>query len=132
VSPEASNQIPAKPNDGGFLSKQRSIAPENFNRWRLPPAALAIHLCIGMAYGFSVFWLPLSKALGIKQSLTCPSEMRLVTELFTTTCDWRISSLGWVYTLFFVFLGSSAALWGGWVEHAGTRTSCGSYGWALA
>jgi len=120
VSPAASDQIRTGPNDGGFLSKQRSIAPANFNRWQLPPAALAIHLCIGMAYGFSVFWLPLSKALGIKQSLACP-DLRLVTELFTTSCDWRISSLGWMYTLFFVFLGSSAALWGGWVEHAGPR-----------
>ena len=48
-----------------FLSKERIIAGEGFNRWLVPPAALAIHLCIGMAYGFSVFWLPLSKALGI-------------------------------------------------------------------
>ena len=43
----------------GFLSKERIIAGEGFNRWLVPPAALAIHLCIGMAYGFSVFWLPL-------------------------------------------------------------------------
>jgi hypothetical protein len=48
-----------------FLSKERIIAKPGFNRWLVPPAALAIHLCIGMAYGFSVFWLPLSKALGI-------------------------------------------------------------------
>src|SRR5258705_8958872 len=47
--------------------------------------------------------------------------MRLVTELFTTSCDWRISSLGWMYTLFFVFLGSSAALWGGLLERAEPR-----------
>ena len=40
-----------------FLSKQRIIANPGFNRWLVPPAALAIHLCIGMAYGFSVFWL---------------------------------------------------------------------------
>ena len=48
----------------GFLEKERIIAGRGFNRWLVPPAALAIHLCIGMAYGFSVFWLPLSKALG--------------------------------------------------------------------
>lgn len=48
-----------------FLSKERIIAAPGFNRWLVPPAALAIHLCIGMAYGFSVFWLPLSKAIGI-------------------------------------------------------------------
>ena len=49
----------------GFLDKERTVALPGFNRWLVPPAALAIHLCIGMAYGFSVFWLPLSKAVGI-------------------------------------------------------------------
>jgi MFS family permease len=105
----------------GFLSKERIIAAPGFNRWLVPPAALAIHLCIGMAYGFSVFWLPLSKALGAGGAGTCPKDMSLLAELFTTTCDWRIASLGWMYTLFFVLLGSSAALWGGWLEHAGPR-----------
>ena len=47
--------------------------------------------------------------------------MTLLGELFTTTCDWRISSLGWMFTLFFVVLGSSAAIWGGWLERAGPR-----------
>ena len=106
---------------GSFLSKERIIAGAGFNRWLVPPAALAIHLCIGMAYGFSVFWLPLSKALGAAGSGVCPKDMSLLAELFTTTCDWRIASLGWMYTLFFVLLGSSAALWGGWLEHAGPR-----------
>ena len=45
----------------GFLARERTIANPGFSRWLVPPAALAIHLCIGMAYGFSVFWLPLSK-----------------------------------------------------------------------
>ena len=53
-----------KADQPAFLSKERIIAKPGFNRWLVPPAALAIHLCIGMAYGFSVFWLPLSKALG--------------------------------------------------------------------
>ena len=44
----------------GFLSRARTVAGPGFNRWLVPPCALAIHLCIGMAYGFSVFWLPLS------------------------------------------------------------------------
>ena len=39
----------------GLLDKERIIAQAGFNRWLVPPAALAIHLCIGMAYGFSVF-----------------------------------------------------------------------------
>lgn len=104
-----------------FLSRERTIAAPGFNRWLVPPAALAIHLCIGMAYGFSVFWLPLSRAVGITQPIACPADMGFVASLFATSCDWQISQLGWMYTLFFVLLGSSAALWGGWLEHAGPR-----------
>jgi len=114
---------PMGPSTGvaGWLDKERTIAGAGFNRWLVPPAALAIHLCIGMAYGFSVFWLPLSKAIGVTAAQACPKDMSLVAELFTTACDWRISSLGWMYTLFFVLLGCSAALWGGWLERAGPR-----------
>jgi MFS family permease len=90
----------------GLLSKERIIARPGFNRWLVPPAALAIHLSIGMAYGFSVFWLPLSRAIGITQP--APG-------------DWKISTLGWMFTLFFVFLGSSAALFGAWLERVGPR-----------
>jgi MFS family permease len=104
----------------GLLARERIIAKAGFNRWLVPPAALCIHLCIGMAYGFSVFWLPLSRAIGLDKSVACP-DMSLLGELFTTTCDWRISSLGWMYTLFFVVLGSSAAAWGGWLERSGPR-----------
>ena len=114
-------QTASRSGPGGFLSKERIVAAPGFNRWLVPPAALAIHLCIGMAYGFSVFWLPLSKALGPNGSGTCPKDMGLFTELFTRTCDWHIASLGWMFTLFFVLLGASAALWGGWLEHAGPR-----------
>jgi len=109
------------PSSSGLLAKERTIAGSGYNRWLVPPAALAIHLCIGMAYGFSVFWLPLSKALGVSKPLACPADMSFVAELFTTTCDWKISTLGWMYTLFFVFLGCAAALWGGWLEHVGPR-----------
>ncbi len=105
----------------GFLDKENIVAGPGFNRWLVPPAALAIHLCIGMAYGFSVFWLPLSKALGIKESIKCGPEVGFFQELFTTTCDWKIATLGWMYTLFFVFLGGSAAIWGGWLERPGPR-----------
>ena len=104
----------------GILDRERIIAAAGFNRWLVPPAALCIHLCIGMAYGFSVFWLPLSRALGVTQTKACP-DMTLAQELFTTTCDWRVASMGWMYTLFFVLLGVSAAVWGGWLERAGPR-----------
>lgn len=104
----------------GLLDRQRTIARPGFNRWLVPPAALAIHLSIGMAYGFSVFWLPLGRAIGIQQPVTCDNTgfLSLIT---STQCDWPVSMLGWTYTLFFVLLGSSAALFGHWLEHAGPR-----------
>jgi MFS family permease len=105
----------------GLLSRERTIAKPGFSRWLVPPAALAIHLCIGMAYGFSVFWLPLSKALGITESVACPKDLGFFAQLTVTTCDWKISVLGWTFTLFFVFLGSASALWGGWLERVGPR-----------
>ena len=113
--------IDAVPSPGqantGWLDKERTIAGPGFNRWLVPPAALAIHLCIGMAYGFSVFWLPLSKMVGTK----CGPEVGFFAEFFVSNCDWKISTLQLMYTLFFVFLGCSAALWGGWLERSGPR-----------
>ena len=115
------NQAASALGEAGILDKERTVAAGNYNRWLVPPAALAIHLCIGMAYGFSVFWLPLSRAIGITKSVACPADSSVFAEIFTTTCDWKISMLGWMFTMFFVFLGSAAALWGGWLEHAGPR-----------
>jgi MFS family permease len=89
-----------------LLSKDRIVARPGFNRWLVPPAALATHLSIGMAYGLSVFWLPLSKAIGITQS--APG-------------DWKVSTLTWTFTLGIVVLGSSAALFGHWAEREGPR-----------
>lgn len=115
-------------NAPGLLDKERIIAGPGFNRWLVPPAALAIHLCIGMAYGFSVFWLPLSKALSGPGLAACSKGagflgglMAGFAEFTATNCNWNISTLGWMYTLFFVFLGSAAAIWGGWLEHVGPR-----------
>jgi MFS family permease len=118
---------------GGLLDKQRIIAEPGYNRWLVPPAALAIHLCIGMAYGFSVFWLPLGRAVGVAQGLDkavpCPGDATTfwgkvaITghALFATDCDWTQFDLGWMFTLFFVLLGVSAAIWGGWLERVGPR-----------
>ena len=92
-----------------FLSKERTIAKPGFNRWLVPPAALAIHLCIGMAYGFLRILAAAFQGARHYRNDPCPPEMAWIEKLFATTCDWRISTLGWMYTLFFVFLGSSAA-----------------------
>jgi len=62
----------------------------------------------------------LSRSIGITQSKAC-ADASLLNELFTTTCDWHVASMGWMYTLFFLVLGVSAALWGGWLERAGPR-----------
>lgn len=91
-----------------FLNRDRTIAPAGFNRWRVPPAALAIHLCIGQAYAFSVFSLPLSKAIGI--TAAAPD-------------DWKVSTIGWVFSTAIVFLGLSAALFGSWLERVGPRAA---------
>ena len=89
-----------------FLNRDRTIAPPGYNRWLVPPAALAIHLSIGQAYAFSVFNLPLSKSLGITTS--APG-------------DWSLSTIGWVFSAAIVMLGLSAALFGAWLERAGPR-----------
>jgi MFS family permease len=104
----------------GIFDREHTVAKAGFNRWLVPPAALCIHLCIGMAYGFSVFWLPLSRSIGLSAPKACP-DISLWNELFTTTCDWKVASMGWMFTLFFVVLGVSAAIWGGWLERAGPR-----------
>src|SRR3974377_1973404 len=88
-----------------LLSRQRIIAKAGFNRWLVPPAALAIHLCIGMAYGFSVFWKPLQGALlGAhgKAGPECSAAATTFGEkaagtlqaLFTTSCNWSQRDLG--------------------------------------
>ncbi len=116
----------------GMLDKEHTIAGDGFNRWLVPPAALAIHLCIGMAYGFSVFWKPLGNALlGPDGAPLASCAAGAVTfgdklsgtarALFATDCNWTQFDLGWMYTLFFVVLGCSAAIWGGWLERAGPR-----------
>ena len=116
----------------GLLDRERIVATAGFNRWMVPPAALAIHLCIGMAYGFSVFWKPLQGALvGVDGKPIPECSAGAVTfgekaigtlrALTATDCNWSQFDLGWMFTFFFVLLGVSAAIWGGWLERAGPR-----------
>jgi MFS family permease len=94
------------PSDHGFFSKERITAKPGFNRWMIPPAALAVHLCIGQAYAFSVFNSPMTRLLGITQS---------------TPDDWSLATLGWIFSLAITFLGLSAAFAGKWLEEVGPR-----------
>ncbi len=104
-----------------FLSRERTIAGPGFNRWLVPPAALAIYLCIGMIYGFSVFWLPLQRAVGIVKPKLCAADLGFFQSITATDCDWENKALGWTFSLAIVFLGSSAAVFGHWLETAGPR-----------
>ena len=90
----------------GLLSRERTIAGPGFNRWLVPPAALAIHLSIGMAYGLSVFWKPLTQTIGITQ----PAPE-----------DWKLSTVVVTFSIAIFFLGSSAAVFGRWLERVGPR-----------
>ncbi|HTJ02229.1 MAG TPA: OFA family MFS transporter [Methylovirgula sp.] len=91
-----------------FLDRNRTIAPPGYSRWLVPPAALCVHLCIGQAYAFSVFNLPMTKLIGITKS--APD-------------DWKLTELGWIFSLAIFFLGMSAAVFGRWVEEGGPRRS---------
>ena len=104
----------------GLLDRAHTIAGAGFNRWLVPPAALAIHLCIGMSYGLSVFWLPLSRAVFGQPDASC-KDIGWVSALFTTSCNWPVSDLLVTFTIGIVFLGLSAALFGGWLEREGPR-----------
>ncbi len=89
-----------------FLDRAHSVAPAGFSRWRVPPAALAIHLSIGQAYAFSVFNLPLSTLVGINKA---------------APADWKLSTIGWIFSTAIVALGLSAFTFGRWLEEAGPR-----------
>ena len=89
-----------------LLDRTRTIAKPGFSRWMAPPAALCIHLCIGEAYAFSVFNLPMTKLIGIGHS--APS-------------DWKLTQLGWIFSIAIFVLGVSAAAFGRWVEECGPR-----------
>ena len=89
-----------------FLDRDHTVAEPGYSRWMVPPAALCIHLCIGQAYALSVFNLPMTKLIGITKS--APD-------------DWRLTDLGWIFSIAIVFLGLSAAVFGRWVEEGGPR-----------
>jgi len=89
-----------------FLDRDHTIAEPGYSRWMVPPAALCVHLCIGQAYAFSVFNLPMTKLIGITQA--APN-------------DWKLTDLGWIFSIAIFFLGVSSAVFGRWVEEGGPR-----------
>ncbi len=89
-----------------FLLKESIIAKPGFNRWLVPPASIAIHLCIGSVYAWSVFNIPLSRELGV---------------LGSAAGDWDFSNIVWIFSIAIVFLGLAAAIAGRWLEKVGPR-----------
>jgi len=89
-----------------FLDREHSVAKSGYNRWLVPPAALSIHLCIGQIYAYSVFNKPMTRIIGITQSVEA---------------DWELTTLGWIFSLALFTLGASAAIFGKWLERVGPR-----------
>jgi MFS family permease len=89
-----------------WLDRSHTVAKPGFSRWLVPPAALCVHLCIGQVYAFSVFNLPMTRLIGITES--APD-------------DWKLTELGWIFSIAIVFLGLSAAFTGTWLDRVGPR-----------
>lgn len=90
----------------GLLSKERIIAPADYNRWRVPVCSVAIHLCIGSVYAWSIYNPSLTRVFGVVTS---------------AADDWNLSEVVWVFTVAIVFLGLAAAFAGRWLERVGPR-----------
>jgi len=89
-----------------FLMKDRIIARPGFNRWLVPPASIAIHLCIGSVYAWSIFNPALTKEHGVVTS---------------AAGDWSLGSVVWIFSVAIVCLGLAAAIAGKWLEEVGPR-----------
>jgi MFS family permease len=89
-----------------FLDRENTVAPEGYSRWLVPPAALAVHLCIGQGYALSVFNIPMSRLIGITH---------------TAEGDWSLKTTVWMFNIAFFVLGAAAFLWGKWLERVGPR-----------
>jgi MFS family permease len=80
------------------LDRDNTVAPPGYSRWLIPPAALAVHLCIGQAYATSVYKTSMVKQFDASQT-----------------------AIGVIFSIAIVMLGLSAAIGGTWVERNGPR-----------
>ncbi len=83
-----------------FLDREHTVAKPGYSRWLIPPAALAIHLCIGQAYATSVY------------------KTALVAHF-----DTSLTAIGVIFSIAIVMLGVSAAVMGTWVDRVGPRAA---------
>src|SRR5262245_66519094 len=89
-----------------MLDRERTVAPANYRRWLIPPAALAVHLSIGQVYAFSVFKQPLVDHF-----------------------DTKLTPVSVIFSIAIAMLGLSAAFGGTWVERVGPRKAMFVAGW---
>jgi MFS family permease len=89
-----------------IFDREHTVAGPGYSRWLVPPAALAIHLCIGQVYALSVFNIPLTKVLGVSKP---------------AADDWKLTSIALIFGVAIVFLGLAAAVLGTWLERVGPR-----------
>jgi MFS family permease len=94
--------------EDSLLDRSRTVAGPGYNRWLVPPAALAVHLAIGQAYAFSVFKKPLGALISGNPEAPAPA-------------DWTPGQLGVIFSIAIVLLGLSAAIFGKWLERVGPR-----------
>jgi hypothetical protein len=90
------------------LSKDASIANQDFNRWLMIPPAITTHLCIGGLYAWSVLNEPLARTIGVVAS---------------SNQDWVLSSIVPVFSTAVGFAGATGAFSGKYADLEGPRKS---------
>ena len=107
-----------------WFDRERIVAKPGFSRWMVPPAALCVHLCIGQAYAFSVFNLPMTKLLGIVNSPAPAANLpiaQVISHARSAPDDWKLTELGWIFSIAILILGVSSAITGSWLDRVGPR-----------
>ena len=92
-----------------LLSKERIVRGPEFNRWLVAPPSIAVHLCIGSVYAWSIYNPALIEVLGVATS---------------AGDDWTLRQVVWIFSVAIAFTGLTAAFAGKWVEKVGPRMVC--------
>ena len=92
----------------GMLPEQLVTQDKNFNRYRLVPAAMANHLCLGAIYAWSIFNEPLTRLQGV---------------LAPASADWALGDISLVFSLVMGGFVWGAVL-GKYLDLFGPRATC--------
>src|SRR6185369_2471835 len=89
-----------------ILANERAVASPGFDRWLIPPAALAVHLCIGQVYALSMFNEPLTRVIGVTAA---------------ATEDWSVRAVASLFVVAISVLGLSTTIAASWIDRHGPR-----------